>query len=267
MFVIDPHSISRAGIESLVAESDELEIVGTASNEQSSLRSLVRRADLITVAVEGGLDAHLAALRRIRSKELCPEAKILLMCRIERQAEGWTAVRAGASGCVSLTLDRCSLIRAMLLAINGAVVFMPGPAGQASSPRVEETADEPSPLRAGLSEREQQVLALLARGLSNGQIARELILAEATVKKHLTGAMRKIGKADRLGAGLYAVRHGIDDGPLRPLDHSSARCHRPREGSRGGTPDIPAAGDDRSLFGTAEEIPPYPVGLVDGRQR
>jgi DNA-binding NarL/FixJ family response regulator len=223
VFVVDPYSISRAGIESLVEESSELEIVGTASNERaSSFRLHARRADLITVAVEGGLDAHLAALRRIRSREFCPQAKVLLMYRIERQAEGWTAARAGASGCVSLTLDRCSLISAMLLAISGAAVFMPWPAGQASSPSVEETADEPSPVRAGLSEREQQVLALLGRGLSNGQIARELILAEATVKKHLTGAMRKIGKADRLGAGLYAVRHGIDDCPLRPLDHGPA---------------------------------------------
>ena len=228
VFVVDPYSISRAGIESLVAESGELEIVGSACNEQSSsFRSLARRADLITVAVEGGLDAHLAALRRIRAQDCCPEAKVLLMYRIERQAEGWTAVRAGASGCVSLTLDRRSLIRAMLLAIHGAVVFMPAPCGSAAFPRAEETADEPSPLRAGLSEREQQVLALLGRGLSNGQIARELILAEATVKKHLTGAMRKIGKADRLGAGLYAVRHGIDEGPLRApedgVDRSAER--------------------------------------------
>jgi DNA-binding NarL/FixJ family response regulator len=223
VFVVDPYSVSRAGIESLVAESSELEVVGTASNDQSSsFRSLARRADLITVAVEGGLDAHLAALRRIRAKEHCPEAKVLLMHKIERQAEGWTAIRAGASGCVSLTLDRRSLIRVMLLAINGAVVFLPGPTGPASAPRAEETADEPSPVHAGLSERERQVLALLGRGLSNGQIARELILAEATVKKHLTGAMRKIGKADRLGAGLYAVRHGIDDCPLRPLDPNPA---------------------------------------------
>lgn len=238
VFVIDPYSISRAGVESLVAESSELEIVGTASTEQaSSFRLQARRADLITVAVDGGLDAHLAVLRRIRSRELSPEPKVLLMYRIERQAEGWTAVRAGASGCVSLTLDRCSLIMTMLLAINGAVVFMPGPTGQASSPGVEETADEPSPVSAGLSEREQQVLALLGRGMSNGQIARELILAEATVKKHLTAAMRKIGKADRLGAGLYALRHGIDDVPLRPLDYNCTSCaDRPPE-SQLGPPD------------------------------
>jgi DNA-binding NarL/FixJ family response regulator len=233
VFVIDPYSISRAGIESLVADSGQLEIVGTASNDRSSsFRLQAPRADLITVAVDGGLDAHLAALRRIRSKDFCAGAKVLLMYGIERQAEGWTAVRAGASGCVSLTLDRCSLIMAMLLAINGAVVFMPGPTGPAASPRVEETADEPSPLRAGLSDRERQVLALLGRGLSNCQIARELILAEATVKKHLTGAMRKIGKADRLGAGLYAVRHGIDDAPPPPVSTSASGVDRPPENGR-----------------------------------
>jgi DNA-binding NarL/FixJ family response regulator len=246
VFVVDPYSISRAGIESLVAESSELEIVGTASNEQSSsFRSLARRADLITVAVEGGLDAHLAALRRIRAKECCPEAKVLLMHKIERQAEGWTAVRAGACGCVSLTLDRCSLIKTMLLAIRGAVVFMPGPTGPASTPRAQDTVDEPSPLRAGLSQREQQVLALLGRGLSNGQIARELILAEATVKKHLTGAMRKIGKADRLGAALYAVRHGIDDGPLGPLvQHGACRFDRCPEAGSGPRTIAPGSDED-----------------------
>lgn len=68
---------------------------------------------------------------------------------------------------------------------------------------------EPPPQQCGLTGRERDVLAQLARGLSNAEIARELALAEATVKKHLTQAMRKTGQSDRLRAALYAHRHGL----------------------------------------------------------
>ncbi|KIX76999.1 hypothetical protein SF23_14435, partial [Streptomyces sp. MBRL 10] len=68
---------------------------------------------------------------------------------------------------------------------------------------------EPLPQHCGLTNRESQVLAQLARGLSNAEIGRELALAEATVKKHLTHAMRKTGQSDRLRAALYAHRHGM----------------------------------------------------------
>ncbi|MGY5117309.1 response regulator transcription factor [Streptomyces sp. 900105755] len=68
---------------------------------------------------------------------------------------------------------------------------------------------EPLPQHCGLTDRERDVLAQLAQGLSNAEIGRELALAEATVKKHLTQAMRKTGQPDRLRAALYAHRHGL----------------------------------------------------------
>lgn len=72
-------------------------------------------------------------------------------------------------------------------------------------------AAEPLPQHCGLTDRERAVLAQLAQGRSNAEIGRELALAEATVKKHLTHAMRKTGQPDRLRAALYAHRHGLAD--------------------------------------------------------
>lgn len=90
-------------------------------------------------------------------------------------------------------------------------MFLPAPQPASTRPvGPSPHAAERSPQQAGLTERERDVLAKLALGLSNAEIGRELALAEATVKKkHLTQAMRKIGQSDRLRAALYAHRHGL----------------------------------------------------------
>ncbi|MFE2263674.1 response regulator transcription factor [Streptomyces griseosporeus] len=211
VFLAERHPVASAGLRSVLNADPGMMVVGS-SGDPARLPDALRRVrpDVVLLGRAGTLAEDLALVTRLRAPDVAPGARVLLLRRAESTAEASRMLLAGASGCFPLDLPEEGIIRAVGLAGAGGSVFLPAPApARIQAPSLPEDTAEPLPQHCGLTDRERQVLAQLARGLSNAEIGRELALAEATVKKHLTNAMRKTGQSDRLRAALYAHRHGL----------------------------------------------------------
>ncbi|MFC1415536.1 response regulator transcription factor [Streptacidiphilus cavernicola] len=220
VFLVERHPVASAGLRSVLTAGPGLTVVGSSSDPLRALDAVRRvRPDVILLGRGDSLEADLAAVLRLRGPDGAPDARVLLLRRVESTAEASRILFTGASGCFPLDLAEEQIIGAVALAAAGGSVFLPAPPtaripasglpGSPTLPGLPGQRPELLPHDAGLTRRERDVLAQLARGLSNAEIGRELALAEATVKKHLTQAMRKIGQSDRLRAALYAHRHGL----------------------------------------------------------
>lgn len=131
--------------------------------------------------------------------------RILLFWEVANHSQITQLLAAGAYGYVCPSSDSQQLVSAVTIVANHGYVFLPAPA----YPVPRGSATEIPPDTAGLTEREYMVLSSLGHGLSNAEIAKNLSISEATVKKHLSQVMQKIQQPDRLRAGLYAYRHGL----------------------------------------------------------
>ncbi|MGW4383584.1 LuxR C-terminal-related transcriptional regulator [Kitasatospora sp. NPDC004531] len=207
IFLIERHPVVSAGLRSVLGPDPDLAVVGSATDAAHAVPAVHRaRPDLVLLGRGSGLDADLAAVAALRRPGGAPAARVVLLRRAATTTEASRILAAGGSGCFPLDLPPERILDAVHLAAAGATLFLPAPA-PAHHPQ---PAPAERPLdQAGLTDRERQVLTQLALGHSNAEIARRLTLAEATVKKHLTHAMRKTGQPDRLRAALYAVRHGL----------------------------------------------------------
>ncbi|WP_310723154.1 response regulator transcription factor [Streptomyces sp. N2A] len=208
VMLVAEQSVTRAGLRSILTAAPELRVVSSFGNPKKAIEaSREEQPEVILVGTREGLTADAAAAQRLVSVNGAPGAKAILLHPAETSVEVSQVLTGGVHGCIDPAVDEEQIIRAVTTVALGGAVFLPAPKVQP----VELTLaiDGPSPGEASLTERERAVLGKLARGLSNAEIATELFLAEATVKKHLTQAMRKIGQPDRLRAGLYAYQHGI----------------------------------------------------------
>lgn len=169
------------------------------------------RPDVILLGATDDLRKDLAVVRNARRSRGAARARIILLRKPENVSQVGQMLKAGASGAFPLDQEASCVVRAIAVVAAGGSIFLPAPLEE------EDPAESPGPAdeseiavdEASLTDRERAVLSLLARGLSNAEIARELSLSVATVKKHLTGAMRKICQPDRLRAALYALRQGL----------------------------------------------------------
>ncbi|GAA5015232.1 response regulator transcription factor [Kitasatospora paranensis] len=211
VFLMERHPVASAGLRSVLASVPGLAVVGSTGDPLRAVAAVRRvRPDVILLGRGATLGDDLAAVVALRGPDGAPDARVLLLRRAESTAEASRILLAGASGCFPLDLAEDRIIGAVQLAAAGGSVFLPAPPPARHHPTgTVGHAAEPQPQQVGLTAREREVLAKLALGLSNAEIGRELALAEATVKKHLTQAMRKIGQSDRLRAALYAHRHGL----------------------------------------------------------
>ncbi len=208
VMLVAEQSVTRAGLRSILTAAPELRVVSSFGNPKKAIEaSREEQPEVILVGTREGLTADAAAAQRLVSVNGAPGAKAILLHPAETSVEVSQVLTGGVHGCIDPAVDEEQIIRAVTTVALGGAVFLPAPKVQP----VELTLaiDGPSPGEASLTERERAVLGKLARGLSNAEIATELFLAEATVKKHLTQAMRKIGQPDRLRAGLYAYQQGI----------------------------------------------------------
>ncbi|MEV7289186.1 response regulator transcription factor [Streptomyces sp. NPDC093252] len=213
VFLAERHPVASAGLRSVLNTDPGTAVVGSSGDFPRLPEALRRvRPDVVLLGGGGTLAQELALVALVRAPDVVPDARVLLLRRAESTAEASRMLLAGASGCFPLDLAEERIIRAVGIAGAGGSVFLPAPpppAVRVSAPVSAHDMAEPLPQHCGLTGREREVLAQLGRGLSNAEIGRELVLAEATVKKHLTSAMRKIGQSDRLRAALYAHRHGL----------------------------------------------------------
>ncbi|MCG0290770.1 response regulator transcription factor [Streptomyces sp. PSAA01] len=204
VLLVDDHQVVRRGLRTFLQVQDDIEVVGEASDgEEGVARAEELRPDVVLMDVKmPGLDG-IEALRTLR--DLDNPARVLIVTSFTEKRTVVPALRAGAAGYVYKDVDPEALARAIRSVHSGHVLLQPEVALALLSQ--EEGGGQG---RGGsLTEREREVLALIADGRSNREIARALVLSEKTVKTHVSNILMKLDLADRTQAALWAVRHGI----------------------------------------------------------
>jgi NarL family two-component system response regulator LiaR len=198
VLIADDHAVVRQGLRTFFDLQEDIDVVGEAADGEEALALAERLApdvvliDLVMPGV-GGIEA----LRRLR--ERVPEARAIVLSSFADDDKLFPAVRAGAAGYLLKDVQPRELVAAIRTVHGGGALLHPTVAARL----MEELADDP------LTPREREVLALIGRGMPNKLIARELGIAEKTVKAHVSSVLAKLGVTDRTQAALYAVRAGL----------------------------------------------------------
>ncbi len=200
--VIDDHTIVRNGLVQLLGSHADLEVVGAAGDGAAAVTlCLEHHPDIVLMDLSmPGMDG-VEATRQIVAQ--APGAQVVVLTSFMDRDRIVAALGAGAIGYLLKDAEPEELIRGIRSAARGESPLDPRAARTMLSAQ-----RTPGPLDA-LTEREREVLALVAEGLPNKQIARRLEISEKTVKAHLTSVFRAIGVNDRMQAGLWARRNGL----------------------------------------------------------
>ena len=206
VLVADDHAIVRKGIRALLATEPDIKVVGEAENGQEAvteaerLRPDVVLMDLVMPEVDG-----IEAIRRITARR--PEARILVLTSFAADDKVFPAIKAGALGYLLKDSGPEELVQAIHQVYRGESSLHPTIARkllqELSGPSERPPTPEP------LTEREVEVLRLVARGQSNREIADQLVISEATVRTHVSNVLGKLHLASRTQAALYALREGL----------------------------------------------------------
>lgn len=204
VLLVDDHQVVRRGLRTFLEVQGDIEVVGEAGDgEEGVARAQELRPDVILMDVKmPGVDG-IEALRLLRDAE--NPARVLIVTSFTEQRTVVPALRAGAAGYVYKDVDPVALADAIRSVHAGHVLLQPEVAGALLSQ--EQGGGGQS--RNTLTEREREVLTLIADGRSNREIARALVLSEKTVKTHVSNILMKLDLADRTQAALWAVRNGI----------------------------------------------------------
>ncbi|MFF6792548.1 response regulator [Streptomyces filamentosus] len=205
VLLVDDHQVVRRGLRTFLEVQDDIEVVGEASDGAEGVaRAEELRPDVVLMDVKMPGTDGIEALKRLQA--LANPAKVLVVTSFTEQRTVVPALRAGASGYVYKDVDPEALAGAIRSVHAGHVLLHPEVAGALLS------QDDPqggTGRGTTLTEREREVLGLIADGRSNREIARALVLSEKTVKTHVSNILMKLDLADRTQAALWAVRHGL----------------------------------------------------------
>jgi DNA-binding NarL/FixJ family response regulator len=204
VILADDHQLMREGTAALLGADERIEVVGLARDGREALAlSERRRPDVVLLDLNMPELGGLEACARLR-KEGGPE--VLMLTVSEEEPDLYAALRVGAAGYLTKDVPPAELIEAVLAVARGEPRIAPAMASRMLAELGRAPAAAPDPLEA-LSERERDVLALLAEGLRNREIAERLIISEATVKTHVRHVLEKLRFRNRAEAAVFAARH------------------------------------------------------------
>ncbi|MFI8823335.1 response regulator [Streptomyces sp. NPDC053431] len=207
VLLVDDHQVVRRGLRTFLEVQDDIEVVGEASDGAAGVAATEElRPDVVLMDVKMPGTDGIEALRRLR--ELGNPARVLVVTSFTEQRTVVPALRAGAYGYVYKDIDPDALAGAIRSVHAGHVLLQAEVAGALLS-QDEQGPGGGSGRGSTLTEREREVLGLIADGRSNREIARALVLSEKTVKTHVSNILMKLDLADRTQAALWAVRHGL----------------------------------------------------------
>ncbi|MGZ5308331.1 MAG: response regulator [Solirubrobacterales bacterium] len=221
VLLAENHSVVRAGLEELLDNADDIEVVGAAADgEEAVALAKERRPEVILMDLSMPGMGGIEATRLIREAQ--PEVRILVLTAFSDRDLILGALDAGAAGYLLKDTEPTELLDGIRAAAGGEAPLAPKAGRALLASRAEQQS-------ADLTDREKEVLTLVASGLANKLIARRLEISEKTVKAHLTKVFQRIGVSDRTQAALWAQRHrigpstGDGDESSGPADGGAAR--------------------------------------------
>lgn len=207
VLLVDDHKLFRSGVKALLARQADIDVVGEAADGLDGVQQARQlRPDIIL------LDLHMPGVSgreavKTLTEEL-PETRVLMLTVSEDAEDLLETLHAGAAGYLLKNIDAEYFVDAIRRAAAGDSVVSPEMTGKLVAGLKRKTV-APLPDKALLSAREREILAALARGASNKELAREFELAESTVKIHVQNILRKLKLTSRVQAAVYAVEHGM----------------------------------------------------------
>jgi two-component system, NarL family, response regulator LiaR len=202
VLVVDDHAVVREGLRTFLSLQDGIEVVGEAGDGREAVAVAEReRPDVVLMDLMMPRLDGVQAMRELRAR--VPRARVIVLTSFLDDDRLLPAIRAGAAGYLLKNVEPSELARAVRAADAGEALIDPAVAARL----VDALADDDNRDEQPLTAREQEVLDLVARGYANKRIARELGIAEKTVKTHVSHVLAKLGVSDRTQAALYATRN------------------------------------------------------------
>jgi DNA-binding NarL/FixJ family response regulator len=206
VLVVDDQTLFRTGLCSLLAADERVDVIGQAADGADGVREAIRlKPDVILMDIRMPNVDGIEATRQIM--ERVPGARVLILTTFETDNQVLQALKAGASGYVLKDSSAPAIINSIVAIMSGEKVMASAVANRVLE-MLTGTAG-PKKFYDGLTEREVEILRLLAGGIGNKQIAYRLKISEKTVRNHVSNMYEKLGINDRTQAALYAVRKGL----------------------------------------------------------
>ena len=204
VLIADDHTVVRKGIRALLETEPGIEVVGEARDGEDALhKALALKPDVVLMDLVMPVMDGVQATRAL--KEKLPGAKVLVLTSFAEDRRIVAAIEAGAAGYLLKDSSPEDLVRAIREVHRGESSLHPAVAQRLIS----RLRGGEEPKREPLTERETKVLSLIARGLSNREIAKALSISEPTVRTHVSNILRKLSLKSRTQAALYALRQGL----------------------------------------------------------
>jgi DNA-binding NarL/FixJ family response regulator len=218
VLIVDDHAIVRQGLRTFIDLQDDMQVVGEGVNGAEAIE-LARQLQPDIVLLDLVMPQMSGVEATSRIIEGSPKSRVLILTSFGEDDKVFPAIRAGAQGYLLKDIHPNDLVQAVREAYQGQVQLHPdiakklmsavaGTSSQETRPIGDQAA---SPGLDALTEREREVLHLIAQGLNNREIAGRMIISEKTVKTHVSSILSKLGLEDRTQAAIWALKHGIDD--------------------------------------------------------
>jgi two-component system NarL family response regulator len=211
VLIVDDHALFRRGLHMVLKQEPDIEVVGEAADGHEAVgKAQELMPDVILMDVRMPKRSGIEATQKI--KELLPHVKILMLTISDEEADLYEAIKAGASGYLLKEISIDEVADAVRSVWAGQSRISPSMAAKlltefaAMSKRAEERQQLPAPR---LTDREMEVLTLVAQGLNNRDIAKDLFISENTVKNHIRNILEKLHLHSRMEAVVYAVREKL----------------------------------------------------------
>jgi DNA-binding NarL/FixJ family response regulator len=209
VIICDDQAIIRDGLELLLKLERDIEVVGLAQDGAEVVElAAAHSPDLILMDLKMPGINGVEATRRIRTQH--PDMKVLVLTTYDDDEWVFDAIRAGASGYLLKDTPREKVLEAIRGTVSGQAFVDPAIAGKLLQQTASQQMKPATQITDKLTGREEDVLRLMARGLSNAEIADQLFLSEGTVRNHVSAIFAKLDVSDRTQAVIIAIRHGLD---------------------------------------------------------
>ena len=210
VLICDDQAVVCDGLELILSSDPEIEVVGIAYDGAEALAAVPKtRPDLVLMDLKMPGMNGIQATRLI--KQQYPQVQVLVLTTYADDEWVFDAIRSGANGYLLKGTPRAELLRAVKGTAEGQTHVDPAVAGKLFTHISQSAAPEDTTVSENLSERELEILKLLAQGLTNSEIADRLSLTRGTVRNYVSSILTKLGVEDRTQAALIAARHGLVD--------------------------------------------------------